>query len=114
MELNHFSHPHPLLLVEDKSDQLAYCSGCRELIQDSSYRCADCKIFLHKTCAELPGELDHPFHPQHPLVLYDKPHYDFPCFFKCNSFRKRKGEGFVIIVLLVNLTLTYNVLCYQN
>ncbi|GLU15811.1 hypothetical protein SLE2022_322750 [Rubroshorea leprosula] len=78
MMLNHFSHLHPLLLVEDKSDQVreAYCSGCRELIQDSSYRCADCKFFLHKSCAELPKELDHPFHPQHPLVLYDKPQYD--------------------------------------
>ncbi|GKV15182.1 hypothetical protein SLEP1_g25984 [Rubroshorea leprosula] len=97
-ELNHFSHPHPLLLVEDKRDQVreAYCSGCRELIQDSSYRCANCKFFLHKTCAELPRELDHPFHPQHPLVLYDKPQYDSAgVLFKCNSCRKQKGEGFV-------------------
>ncbi|GKV15164.1 hypothetical protein SLEP1_g25966 [Rubroshorea leprosula] len=94
MELNHFSHSHPMLLVEDKSYQVkeAYCSRCRELIWDSSYTCANCKFFLQRRRAELHREgFGYPFHHQHPLVLYDKPQYNSSCVaFKCNSCGKQK------------------------
>ncbi|KAL4369705.1 hypothetical protein GQ457_05G032290 [Hibiscus cannabinus] len=66
MELQHFSHQHPLVLVE--SDK-PYCSGCGELISGPSFGCADCGFWLDKVCAEAPAKIDHPFHRKHSLEL---------------------------------------------
>ena len=35
------------------------------------YGCKECGFFVHKSCAELPQELSHPFHPQHVLCLQE-------------------------------------------
>ncbi|PKI49165.1 hypothetical protein CRG98_030443 [Punica granatum] len=37
--------------------------GCR------AYHCINCNFFLHKSCVELPPEIQHPSHPQYPLAL---------------------------------------------
>ncbi|OMO99757.1 Zinc finger, PHD-type [Corchorus olitorius] len=47
----------------------AKCFGCWEPLLDSVYSCLDGGITLHKKCVELPHELNHPFHRQHPLIL---------------------------------------------
>ncbi|XP_030958024.1 uncharacterized protein LOC115979999 [Quercus lobata] len=74
-QLQHFSHPeHPLVFNEDKIYGKK-CYGCREPILGPSYSCKECggRWVHHKSCAELPlGLLHHPFHPLHPLLLFDE------------------------------------------
>ncbi|GLT32920.1 hypothetical protein SLA2020_075500 [Shorea laevis] len=98
-KLNHFSHPHPLVLMEDQEmDKISiiyYCSACQERVDGSSYNCLECDFCLHKSCAELPREINHPFHPSHPLILYEKSQYVQYGRFVCNSCRKEKGKEFV-------------------
>ncbi|GLT96236.1 hypothetical protein SLE2022_138770 [Rubroshorea leprosula] len=95
-KLNHFSHPHPLVLVEDRISIIYYCSACHQRVEGSSYNCSECDFCLRKSCAELRREINHPFHPDHPLILYEKGCDQYPGFnsYRCNSCRKeyKKGE----------------------
>ncbi|KAK3023708.1 hypothetical protein RJ639_042718 [Escallonia herrerae] len=76
MELQHFSHKHPLFFREiipneDGGDEKACCcNGCLEVISSAYYGCSQCEFFLHKLCAELPQVIEHPLHPEHPLTLH--------------------------------------------
>ncbi|GKU97255.1 hypothetical protein SLEP1_g10424 [Rubroshorea leprosula] len=76
-KLRHFSHHHPLILVEDIEFQSKgqVCSGCREPMYKSSafYCCLNCVFHLHKKCAELPLKINHSADRKHPLLLLDKP-----------------------------------------
>ncbi|GKV40155.1 hypothetical protein SLEP1_g47822 [Rubroshorea leprosula] len=93
MGFQHCSHAHPLVLMEEKSkSKEAFCSACRELITGSSYICSQCEFYLHKTCAGLPNEINHPLHLQHPLIL-DAKLQDVSSKFCCSFCRK--GKGFV-------------------
>ncbi|TXG66070.1 hypothetical protein EZV62_007345 [Acer yangbiense] len=80
---SHPSHPHKLTLLqheeskEDESDdetngeEIKYCDGCNEVMCFQGYSChesAKCKFYLHKSCSELPPNIQHPLHP-HPLIL---------------------------------------------
>ncbi|GKV51408.1 hypothetical protein SLEP1_g58070, partial [Rubroshorea leprosula] len=96
-KLQHFSHDHPLMLVEDIEIQNKeeVCSGCRENMYKSSpfYCCPNCIFHLHKKCAELPLKVNHPAHRKHPLKLLAKPpaHRE-----KCSCHLCTKSyEGFV-------------------
>ncbi|KAM7497018.1 hypothetical protein LguiA_021432 [Lonicera macranthoides] len=87
MALDHFSHYHPLMLVnearkEDDDKDEVVCYGCRKPILDSAYTCSKCNYFLHKKCAELPKEILHPKHLEHPLTLFSRPPYRCECI--CN------------------------------
>ncbi|XP_042990253.1 uncharacterized protein LOC122317310 isoform X2 [Carya illinoinensis] len=72
-QLQHFSHPHPLLLSLDEYRR--FCALCRERVSSRTpcYKCNEdgCKYFyMHISCAELPYQLHHPGHPKHdPLTL---------------------------------------------
>jgi hypothetical protein len=71
MEIQHFSHEeHPLMLVEELENEVV-CSGCDKSVScGPAYKCSPCKFFLHKSCAELPREIQHhPLHPNHTLLL---------------------------------------------
>ncbi|KAL3533821.1 hypothetical protein ACH5RR_007342 [Cinchona calisaya] len=82
-ELKHFSHElHPLTLMEisqQKNEinvQKSNCYGCTNPISlDPTYTCEKCDIFLHKICAQLPREINHPMHTDHLLILLAKPPY---------------------------------------
>ncbi|KAL4272699.1 hypothetical protein GQ457_13G028320 [Hibiscus cannabinus] len=84
---NTYGHQHPLLLLKDHhpinngSGARGYCSRCGEVVSGSApcFACAeDCGVYLHKVCAEAPLELDHPFHPHHPLgLMQDVPSFLF-------------------------------------
>jgi hypothetical protein len=74
MEIQHFSHEeHPLMFVEElenDGENEVVCSMCEKSIScGPAYKCSQCKFFLHKSCAELPTEIQHPVHPNHTLLL---------------------------------------------
>ncbi|KAK9275836.1 hypothetical protein L1049_023108 [Liquidambar formosana] len=83
MEIKHFSHQHPLTLFckRGKGDTV-HCSACLLPVSSGpTYGCSRCKEFvLHKSCAELERQLQHPFHPQHPLNLFTKSPYQSTCY----------------------------------
>ncbi|TXG66064.1 hypothetical protein EZV62_007339 [Acer yangbiense] len=72
-----FSHPsHPyhnltLLQQEESSKKIKYCKGCNEVMRFPGYACAECKFYLHKSCAELPQKILHPLHPHLLTFLKD-------------------------------------------
>ncbi|KAL4348153.1 hypothetical protein GQ457_17G001680 [Hibiscus cannabinus] len=96
MEILHFSHQHPLVFIQDESfaSEAAHCFGCDRSLQGPRYGCKECMYFLHKKCAELEltSEIDHPFHPPHPLTLLPKSPYR--CRYECD-FCNGISEGFV-------------------
>ncbi|GMP40930.1 hypothetical protein CsSME_00011204 [Camellia sinensis var. sinensis] len=109
-DLNHFSHHHPLILFDVQGDNnLCYenellilnelnkdkiCNACVRKISAPFYSCGLCDFFLHKWCAELPNELEHPCHP-HQLILLKKPPVPRGlfnckgCGYYCNGFSLR-------------------------
>ncbi|CAN6840960.1 unnamed protein product [Brassica oleracea] len=68
-------HEHPLSYSARFTIDGSYshrCSGCRTT--DNMYGVYfcnkfGCSIWLHKECTEAPLEINHPSHPQHPLML---------------------------------------------
>ncbi|KAI4363891.1 hypothetical protein MLD38_020054 [Melastoma candidum] len=78
VKFRHFSHRHPLTLIEQKASTESslplpiqyYCDCCMEHITSDQryYLCDHCDFSLHKSCAELPQCWDAPFH-VHPLRL---------------------------------------------
>ncbi|MFQ6627767.1 hypothetical protein Gotur_006665, partial [Gossypium turneri] len=90
---NNYGHQHPLLLIlnEDRLLNVAKCSRCREKVSTPCFSCAeDCGFYLHKVCAEAPLELNHPFHPDHPLLLMQNAPYSGG--YICNFCRKGGNE----------------------
>ncbi|KAK3006437.1 hypothetical protein RJ639_015482 [Escallonia herrerae] len=94
-ELAHVSHPHPLILCDVQAgyiciskDDLLVCNGCAQLIvaSNSYYRCSQisCDFFLHTVCTELPDEVQHPCHPEHPLSFHPKSAAESISIFVCN------------------------------
>ncbi|KAK2994056.1 hypothetical protein RJ640_010685 [Escallonia rubra] len=78
-ESKHFSHEHELTLNKenDTGGEEVVCDGCNKPItDDDAYSCSDCNFFLHKTCAELPEEINNVSHPAHPLSLFAEPPYE--------------------------------------
>lgn len=82
--LEHCTHPeHPLILKEDDVIGVdAACYVCRlSVIGYPTYTCSShdniiCQNFyLHKSCAELPQEINHHKHKRHPLVLQPRRGY---------------------------------------
>ncbi|XP_022722648.1 uncharacterized protein LOC111279850 [Durio zibethinus] len=73
MESQHFGHSHPLMVSNEIKE--ANCSRCGEVVSAPTLCCVECGFYLHKKCAEAPSEIHHPFHPNHPLVLFPKPPY---------------------------------------
>ncbi|XVE96055.1 hypothetical protein REPUB_Repub02eG0188400 [Reevesia pubescens] len=95
-KLQHSCHEHPLIFNEKfnkKKD--AYCMGCRkELLSGPIYRCLECEFDLHRECAELSLEINHPYHSKHSLTLLPNPP-DHSETFSCSFCEKDNWEGFV-------------------
>ncbi|GKV33431.1 hypothetical protein SLEP1_g41948 [Rubroshorea leprosula] len=96
MEPKNFIHKHPLHFFEEwsnvhgKTRGVNCSSGCGQPISTQFYACVDCKFFLHKSCSELPLNITHPFHDNHPLTLLAKAPYSALCDFCDGSV-----DGFV-------------------
>ncbi|KAB2046942.1 hypothetical protein ES319_A13G012000v1 [Gossypium barbadense] len=65
--IQHFTHAHPLKLVDSNQKDEVICSICQELCSSSSstYGCMRCEFFLHKSCMKsIPLQLiNHRIHP---------------------------------------------------
>ncbi|CAK9157205.1 unnamed protein product [Ilex paraguariensis] len=90
-EVTYFGHEHPLTLSEVQGDneikeEKILCNGCVQPISSLFYSCrSHCNYSLHLSCINLPTELQHPSHLQHPLCLFNyKRIYDA---FQCNLCR---------------------------
>ncbi|XVF65491.1 hypothetical protein PTKIN_Ptkin09bG0253800 [Pterospermum kingtungense] len=75
-ESQNFEHEHPLVLLINEEQMMmsnqsgvADCWRCGEKVSVPSFSCVECGFYLHKQCAEAPLEINHPFHPDHLLVL---------------------------------------------
>ncbi|KAH1096259.1 hypothetical protein J1N35_013180 [Gossypium stocksii] len=102
MELQHFSHPHPLVFFkyetvasEEVDPEAVLCPGCEKPVDGWCYGCNQCEFYLHKGCAELElaPKIRHPFHPKHLLTLLPETPYFGGCGI-CHFCGKELG-GFV-------------------
>ncbi|KAK6251077.1 hypothetical protein SCA6_005082 [Theobroma cacao] len=79
-QIQHFSHQHPLALRESINGSEVRCRACEEICSGPTYTfgCSRCSFFFHRSCAvELPQQIHHPFHSQHPLTLSSFPLKNF-------------------------------------
>jgi hypothetical protein len=57
----------------EKLENEVVCYGCDEpVLLGPAYKCSvssECSFFIHKSCAELSPEMNHPLHPDHTLSL---------------------------------------------
>ncbi|OMO53324.1 C1-like protein [Corchorus olitorius] len=121
MELQHFSHTHPLVFNEEpiNEDEKAKCSGCGEVMLGPSFSCIACRFYLHQKCAEASSELAHPFHHNHNLNLLNNNPYKGLGFGACDFCDK--DYSFLKLGLIYKfsdhphpLTLTRKVYDYPN
>ena len=55
---------------EQATNMMIICRICTRVISDASfYACDVCEYYLHISCTHLPDEINHSFHPSHPLML---------------------------------------------
>ncbi|MBA0881857.1 hypothetical protein Goshw_028121 [Gossypium schwendimanii] len=85
--IQHFTHLHPLKLVDSNQKDEVICSICKELCSSSSsssttYGCMECKFFLHKSCMKsFPRQLiNHRIHPC-TLIFITDPYGSRKCAF---------------------------------
>jgi hypothetical protein len=81
-EIQHFSHPHNLILSHDEVLNGKLCDGCMHFIISAPfYNCTRCNFFLHTTCAQLPKEKKHIIHRHRLTFLPHAPSNDgvFTC-----------------------------------
>ncbi|KAF7851827.1 hypothetical protein BT93_L2601 [Corymbia citriodora subsp. variegata] len=67
--IKHFSHGHPLKVINEEWN--TKCSACNKQRLDLSvtYGCKKCRVWLHKSCAQLPQKIEHFFHKECPGQL---------------------------------------------
>ncbi|XP_050282533.1 uncharacterized protein LOC126723251 [Quercus robur] len=66
-----YYHHHPLILCKKESnDHVVSCDGCNQVISSEIYGCIQCNFYLHRSCAAVRQQIEHPFHPKHTLNLF--------------------------------------------
>ncbi|XP_017984459.1 PREDICTED: uncharacterized protein LOC18585794 [Theobroma cacao] len=96
-ELQQIARIDPLICTENGNEELkrAKCFACWKPLLDSAYLSLDCGFYLHVECTDLPVEINHFFHHEHPLILrfcgeyFDNIRQRLPCNI-CN-ITPRKG-----------------------
>ncbi|CAE6017491.1 unnamed protein product [Arabidopsis arenosa] len=73
--VRHPSHNHPLRVFKSKEEDEIICSGCERDLIGEAFKCtkSECDYFLHKSCFNLPDEIYHKSHTNHPLTLLHSP-----------------------------------------
>ncbi|KAE8689313.1 EARLY-PHYTOCHROME-RESPONSIVE1 family protein [Hibiscus syriacus] len=93
LHMQHFSHPHPLELINPQTlSHLPPCSACNLQSSGWMYTCRPCNFTLHASCTQLPRLISHPSHPGHSLSLLPTPAYPVG-YFSCDACGQR-GHGF--------------------
>ncbi|CAE5987038.1 unnamed protein product [Arabidopsis arenosa] len=92
--VRHPSHNHPLRGYKAQVEDEIICSGCDLDLIGAAFKCtkSECGYFLHKSCFDLPREIRHKSHPDHPLILLYSPqnnHSTYTCD-ACGEY----GSGF--------------------
>ncbi|EOA31845.1 hypothetical protein CARUB_v10015072mg [Capsella rubella] len=92
--VRHPSHNHPLRGYKAQAEDEIICSGCDLNLIGASFKCtkSDCDYFLHKSCLDLPREIRHKSHPNHPLTLLYSPQNNNSTY-TCNACGEY-GSGF--------------------
>ncbi|CAL5420890.1 unnamed protein product [Camellia sinensis] len=78
--------------LPNETENTKACNACVQPISAPFYHCAQCKFFLHQSCAELPLEVRHSSHLEHPLTLLARHPFKFGlfrcegCGLYCNGF----------------------------
>ncbi|KAJ4828476.1 hypothetical protein Tsubulata_040614, partial [Turnera subulata] len=89
--IQHFSHPHNLRLFNSRWNSAhCRCKICKDLVKGPAYGCVECGFYLHISCAEFPLEIQHPYHPQHPLRA-SATTFDEQCSSWCKMCRENVG-----------------------
>ncbi|CAN8287728.1 unnamed protein product [Cochlearia groenlandica] len=72
-ELLHDNHAHLVKKCRPGPDATGSCLLCELPLSPSSicYGCVHCYVFFHEHCLQLPTQIQHPLHPQHPLKRFD-------------------------------------------
>ncbi|TYJ45104.1 hypothetical protein E1A91_A02G032500v1, partial [Gossypium mustelinum] len=100
-------HPHPLFFIQNHNNEVeSDCFGCQKPLSGPFYHCSDCtpRLNLHAECAELPLEINHPYHRKHPLtLLLQPPSHPQKC--GC-SLCRIQWSGFVYSCSLCNFELS--------
>ncbi|KAJ8769749.1 hypothetical protein K2173_005955 [Erythroxylum novogranatense] len=68
-KFHHFSHRHAVHLFNSRNKLPNKCDGCELLLSGPVFGCLDCSFYLHKSCAEAPKKIRHPYHASHPLQI---------------------------------------------
>ncbi|KAF8047941.1 hypothetical protein N665_2755s0004 [Sinapis alba] len=92
--VRHPSHNHPFRLFKARDEDEIICSGCELDLTGQAFKCTkkDCDYFLHKSCFDLPREINHKSHPDHPITLLYSPPYDHQSY-ECDACGEY-GTGF--------------------
>ncbi|KAL5721729.1 hypothetical protein ACHQM5_005337 [Ranunculus cassubicifolius] len=76
--IQHFSHEHPLELLNIKDQptiNLVLCAGCKLKPSEWVYACKPCNFLLHIPCSQMPKLIRHPADPNHTFTLLTAPAY---------------------------------------
>ncbi|KAL5721776.1 hypothetical protein ACHQM5_005377 [Ranunculus cassubicifolius] len=76
--IQHFSHGHPLELLNIKDQptiNLVLCAGCKLKPSEWVYACKPCNFLLHIPCSQMPKLIRHPADPNHTFTLLTTPAY---------------------------------------
>ncbi|XP_075648601.1 uncharacterized protein LOC142619397 [Castanea sativa] len=94
MDIQHFCHDQHPLVFNKFERRGSPCWACGKLVFGPSYSCIKCTgYYHHKSCAELPRELQHPLHPKHPLILFDESKfYEDEEYSKCKVCKEYREE----------------------
>ncbi|KAE8731868.1 Pentatricopeptide repeat superfamily protein isoform 1 [Hibiscus syriacus] len=115
-EYKHSGHQHPLCLLNEmqisKLSEKAECWMCAEKASAPCFGREECHgFYLHKSCADAPSQIDHPFHCDHPLVLLQTPPYalnSYICDFCIKAEEDFKSWDYIICHDKVNEELGNN------
>lgn len=66
-EIPYFGDEHLLVSFNAKQEVEKTCTGCQLILSGPAYGCLDCEFYLHESCKDMPSEIQHPYHPPHPL-----------------------------------------------